>query len=202
MRITGRQLRRIIQEEVERMINEEDAGPSDTIVAGAKEDRLGALKGTSLGNRLADFKAQADEVVKKLESNAYMNISLGSDIKQPFTTPSGKGILKLLIPARNAPSQTIQIDVLDQSGVSKLGMNADGSILIRAIVNRIKRTMLPREQEQIPMMSYTVKLPFTFEPGKLILGNRGGPVIGFGGGEDYTADKLNGGISIMGIGFR
>ena len=193
MRITARQLRQIIKEEVESMMREEDKSAP---AAG----RAAAIKGTELGKRVDAEKVRADEIVRKLESNAYMNISLGTDIAQPFTTPSGKGIIKILVQSRAMPSPN-KYEILDQSGVSKLGMNIDGNKLLRAIVNRINSRMLPKKEE-LPMLTFEVKLPFEWSPGKLILGKRGGPVIGFGGGEDFTADKLNGGISLMGIGFR
>ena len=200
MRITSRQLRQIIKEEVENMMREEDAGAQDTIKVRPAKSSAEAIKGTELGKRVDAEKVRADEIVRKLESNAYMNISLGSDISQPFTTPSGKGIIKILVQSRAMPSPN-KYEILDQSGVSKLGMNIDGNKLMRAIANRINRRMLPKKEE-LPMLTFEVKLPFEWSPGKLILGKRGGPVIGFGGGEDFTADMLNGGISLMGIGFR
>jgi hypothetical protein len=191
MRITSRQLRQIIKEEVENMMREEDevnvgAAATKNAAAGTTFDAYG--------------KDDAAAAARKIESNAYMNITLGSSINQPFTSPKGSGILKIEIPPPTAPSQKIKSDILDQSGVSKLGMNPDGNLLMRAIVGRIARRMLPKVEK--PVVPYTVKLPFTFEPGKLILGAKGGPVIGFGGGEDYDADKALGGVQIMGRGFR
>lgn len=188
MRITTRQLRQIIKEEVENMMREEDKGAQDKI------------KGTELGKRADAEKVRADEIVRILEKNAYMNISLNSNIDQPFTTPSGKGIIKILVQSRAMPSPN-KYEILDQSGVSKLDMSKNGYDLMRAIANRINSKMLPKKEE-LPMLTFEVKLPFEWSPGELILGTRGGPVIGFGGGEDFAADMFNGAISLMGIGFR
>jgi len=210
MRITGRQLRRIIQEEVESMINEEDnvttfSRDPQTGKAVMIDPKTGkpypAGKVTdALAKRTAAAKARADELALKIKSNAYMNISLGSDIAQPFTTPSGKGILKITVQSSAMPAED-KYEVLDQSGKIKLGLNPDGGELMSKVMSRIKSRMLPRKEER-PMIAFEVELPFTWAPGTLTIGTGGGDIIGFGGGEDYTADKLNGGISIMGIGFR
>jgi len=211
MRITSRQLRQIIQEEVENMLYEDDNAETTfsrdpqtgkAVAIDPKTDKpYPAGKVTdALAKRTAAAKARAEELARKFESNAYMNIDLGSDIAQPFTTPSGKGMLKITVQSSAMPAED-KYEVLDQSGTNKLGLNPDGGELMSKVMSRIKSRMLPRKEER-PIQTFQVRLPFTWAPGNLTIGTKGGDIIGFGGGEDYTADKVLGGISIMGIGFR
>jgi len=228
MRITSRQLRQIIQEEVARMMDEAETG-EETIVVDPKTGKT--INGPSAANlppgikqRFAADQARANEIARKVEGNAYMNIMLGSDIMQPFMSDSGKGILKLTVfgpgtpdaissaQVKSAPDLSsalkasgeslvmrVRHEVLDGSGGSKLSMGPDGADLMRKIAGRIKNKMLPKD---VPLGSFVIKLPFTWSPGKLVLGDRGGSAPGFGGGENYTADKVLGGVTIQGIGFR
>ena len=213
MRITGRQLRQIIKEEVARMMNEEDI-PGETITKDPVTGKLSSTatpKGGSalLSKYFAADRAAADKIKRDLEQNAMMNISLGADVAQPFTSETGAGKLLIKVPSAGlgvtpatatatvGAKPNITFKVLDASG-GELQLSDDGYTLFRNIVGRLRRRIdaTPR-----PRLTFEIELPVKWSPGKVIVGTGKG-FSDMGGGTAFTADKIAGNISIMGIGFR
>lgn len=143
----------------------------------------------------ASDQTSAAKVKDTVEKNALLNISLGSEVVAPFAAPKGTGKLIIKVGGSDRP---LSYDLLDAQG-AKLALQGDGRMLFQQLMNRVRRKMMPAA---LPPGTFDIVLPISWSPGNLIVGTGGGPILAFGGGENYTADKVLGGISIAGIGFR
>jgi hypothetical protein len=201
MKITSRQLRRIIQEEVARMMNEEDAaetvfttGPSGVQMQGAPDTSKSAL-----GARFEQFRAAAQKVGDRVGEQFKMGIDVGQGVPSPFSTPNGKGqLIVALAPAGTAGNTTgrtavTSIDV-QAEGLGKIQLSDMG--LMRGVGARVARAA-DRLDPNIPAGArFTVRIPISWSPGKVILGS---PDTF----SNYTADVVPGGaVSIVGVGTR
>jgi hypothetical protein len=175
MRITGRQLRQIIKEEVARMMNEDETN----IEVNAASDQTSAAK-----------------IKDTLEKNAFLRIRL-SDRIVPFRVPRGTG--KLIIKV-TGPDTKLAYDLLDEQGAKLPLGGMDGHMLFPELMYRMRTKMLPAK---VPPGTFEVVLPITWTERDLTVGTPGGPVLNFGGGTDYEAYRgATGGITIQGVGFR
>ena len=201
MRITGRQLRQIIKEEVERMMNEDEV-PGETITKDPVTGKLSSTaqpKGGSalLSKYFAADRAAADKIKRDLEQNAMMNISLGADVAQPFTSETGTGKLLIKVPSAGlgvtpatatatvGAKPNITFKVLDTTG-GELQLSDDGYVLFRNIVGRLKRRI---DKTPRPRLTFEIELPVKWSPGNVIVGSGKG-FSDMGGGTAFTADKI------------
>ena len=129
MRITGRQLRRIIQEEVARMINEEDAGGAPAVPREVSDDLVELLQ-VNMAN--AKFAGPAVQGGAKFTYTVSDNTKTGSVVPPPYAQPVSVGGYAL---GRSftASSGGISIQVSGPGGVSGLSerdINGDLADLI------------------------------------------------------------------------
>lgn len=205
MRITSRQLRRIIQEEVERMMDEAETGEETIVVdpkTGKSVDNRPKMTNPILAKKFAELRKVADDVKRGIEGSALFKISLGEDVSAPFAASTGEGVLNFTVngPGTSSASpgtHNVKYEVLDNAG-SKLELVGDGFQLFNQVNGRIKRKL----PSILPPVTFVISLPFKWSPGNVTIGKGGDSAKIVGGGAEYMADKVLGGISLQGIGFR
>jgi hypothetical protein len=209
MRITSRQLRQIIQEEVERMMDEAETGEETIVVdpkTGAPVDNRPKMTNSILGKKTAELRKVADDVKRSIEGSALFKISLGADVSAPFAASTGEGVLNFTVNGPGTPAAAssaspgtanVKYEVFDSAG-SKLELVGDGRQLFNQVNGRIKRKL----PSVLPPLSFVISLPFKWSPGNVTIGKGGDSAKIVGGGAAYMADKVLGGIALQGIGFR
>lgn len=115
MRITGRQLRRIIQEEVERMINEED-------MPGVPAPTQGTPAAAGGG---------AIESMLKEKSNITGVSSMGTDAVIPYSTTPVSGVLQWSVGTRGTGQQAILASLVTLNAPVTSGAESVNRFLIR-----------------------------------------------------------------------
>jgi hypothetical protein len=212
MRITSRQLRRIIQEEVVRMMDEAETGEETIVVdpkTGAPVDNRPKMTNPILAKKTAELRKVADDVKSRVEGNTLFKISLGTGFSAPFAASTGEGLLKITVngpgvrdaasagaPASSATS--VRYELFDKSG-AKLELVGDGRQLFNQVTGRIKRKL----PDVLPPLAFVISMPFKWSQGNVTVGvDDGRRGFGGAGGVDYTADKVLGGVALQGIGFR
>jgi hypothetical protein len=231
MRITSRQLRQIIKEEVENMMREEDAGAQDTINVGPEKSTAEKLKGTRIGKIVSDLAAKQDALKRDLQANTVYSISIDGSF-QAFSTPNGEGKLVLHILGPGASDPTTQAALkaaAERAYTSDSARAAMAKMATEPATLRLKFDVLDKTSGAKAPLTVdgsnllkkvagrirrkllaksdllggflSVEIPIKWMPNKVIIGDKT-KMTSITGGTDYTADKDdNMGVSLMGMGF-
>ncbi len=185
MRITGRQLRQIIKEEVARMMNEDET-----------EDLFGDIEIPQSG---------VDELKREIQ-DLKMNIMVDSGVPNQFSTPNGSGTLRIKVappslelkpmkPAGDgkfiAPAAAQPVVTFSMKDTGGATISAPSQDLINGVIKHVRK-MVAKNSAKLSGQTIDVQIPFSWEPGRVVLGSA--KVTDGVGFPHYDAGMLTGGV--------